>query len=128
MRHALLALAALALLLSACGPSVSVMTMRPSAARESGCSLDFVEVDMTRVEVDKEWTLLGYVTLSETGVQDPFSERYRAIVRPKACQLGGTAVALGMSSASQGMMGAGSGTVYAVLKPYAEPSSETTSF
>ena len=123
-----LGITTLACALTACGPSVSVMTMKPMTARPADCPLEYVDVAFERITVDKEWTLVGYVTLSETGVQDPFAERYRAIVRPKACELGGTAVTMAMSTASQAAMGSGSGTVYAVLVPYTEPSGEKTTF
>ena len=118
----------LACALSACGPSVSITRTKPMTARPADCPLEYVDVAFERITVDKEWTLVGYVTLSETGVQDPFAERYRAIVRPKACELGGTAVTMAMSTSNQATMGSGSGTIYAVLVPYTEPSGEKTEF
>ncbi len=123
-----LALSLCALAASACGPNISVTRMQAAPSRSADCDLEFVQIDMARVTVDKEWTIVGYVNLSETGVQDPLSGRYRKIVRPEACALGGKAVAIGLSSSNQGAMGAGSGTIYAVLVPYTEPSNETSSF
>lgn len=114
--------------LMGCGPSLSVTRMKVAPAKPANCELKFVEVDMATITVKKEWTILGYVTLGESGVQDPFSERYRALVRPKACEMGGEAVALGLASAQAGMMASGSGVMYAVLKPYEEATGEASKF
>jgi hypothetical protein len=43
-------------------------------------------------------------------VQDPFAQRYRKIVRPRACAMGGEAVAIVLSSTSQGLTTSGTAT------------------
>jgi|GEM_PF-2428655 len=121
---AILASALLATSLAACaGPSVSsVMRMKMADARPADCSLQLVQVDMARLTLDKQYDLLGYVMLGETGVHDPLSAEYRDAVRPKACAMGGTAVALAMSGQNTAMLSTGSGTLFAILRPYTEPS------
>ncbi len=114
-------LCCLALLLAACGASVSEMRMAHHPPREPGCVLDFVEVDATQTSFNETWEIAGHITISETGIADPFSERYREIVRPRACAMGGEAVAIMLSSTNQGMMGSGSGTVYSVLRHRQSP-------
>ncbi len=121
-----LALSVLAL--GACGPSVNVTRMQAMPARGADCELEFVQIDLSQITLEKQWTIVGYVNVSDTGEQDPLSEDNRKIVRSKACELGGEAVAIGLSSSSQSAMGGGSGTMYAVLVPYTEPSSEKSSF
>jgi hypothetical protein len=86
-------------------------------AREPNCSLDFIKADMNALSSGAgEWEMLGQIVLQEEGVQDPFAERYRAIVRPRACAMGGEAVAILMNTTAQGLTMDGSATNYGVLR------------
>lgn len=103
--------------LAGCGPSTSVTTMKTMPARADDCSLKFVDIDFSRLNVDKEWTVVGYVTIGDDAEgEDPLSGKYRDLVRPRACELGGEAVTLATGAANQ----YGSATNYAVLIPYEE--------
>ncbi len=65
-----------------------------------------------------KYDILGYVTVQQLAVADPYAEENRRLVRPQACALGGHSVALMMSSAnlSPGGIGTASSTLYAVLR------------
>jgi len=109
-----------ALALFACGgPKAGInetrMVFAPSLPEN--CELKLVQVDITAFEFNQTWEVLGYVTLLDRGIQDPAAEENRALVRPRACAMGGNSVAVAMNSASQSAMGTGSGIVYMVLRP-----------
>src|SRR3954468_2874322 len=108
--------------LAACGPKAAISESRvayaPSLAEN--CPLDLVEVDITAVQFNQQWEVLGYVTLFDTKLQDPAAPENRALVRPRACAMGGRQVAVAMSSANTNRVGQqGSGVVYMVLRPKA---------
>jgi hypothetical protein len=63
------------------------------------------------------------VMLFETGVQDPRQEKYREAVRPRACAMGGEAVAILQQSTSTGAVGSGSAVDYAVVRKRPPPGS-----
>jgi len=105
--------------LAACATKLSVFETRMIAAapRPSNCALAFVSVDMSTPSATA-WETLGWIQFSDVGVQDPMAEENRALVRPRACAMGGTAVTLGASSVGQGVRpGETSSIVYAVLRP-----------
>jgi hypothetical protein len=106
------------LLLASCGPQISETRTVSYPAREASCSLEFVQIDnMTAYTLytDGKWQVIGQIILSEGGIADPFSERYRAIVRPRACAMGGEAVAILVAGTNQTVVSSGSMTSYAVL-------------
>ena len=111
----------LAALATGCGPKVGINETRTMFAPSlpADCPLKLVEVDITSVEFNQTWDVLGYVTLMDTGTQDPAAAGNRALVRPRACAMGGSSVAVAANSASSNMMGTGSGLVYMVLRPKA---------
>ena len=92
------------------------MTFAP--ARAANCDLQLVQADGTSVDFNQRWDLLGYVSLQNNGLLDPAAPENRALVRPRACAMGGMAVAVAMSSSAQNVFGArGSALVYMVLRP-----------
>jgi hypothetical protein len=100
-----------------CGPTISEVRTASAPAREPNCPLEFIQVDMNELSSGAgQWEMLGQVVLQEDGVQDPFAERYRALVRPRACAMGGEAVSIVMSATSQGLTTSGSATNYGVLR------------
>jgi hypothetical protein len=99
----------------ACGPSISEMRMRALPGREASCALQFVPMDRDLQSGTGRWEIVGYVTLSETGMADPFAPRYRDLVRPRACAMGGTAVTLFANATNSYAISSGSTTAYAVL-------------
>lgn len=107
---------AFALVVSGCGASIGESRLAYYPAREPGCALQFVQQDMNQMGPSGPWEVVGYVTISETGIADPFSPEYRQIVRPRACGMGGEAVTIMQSSTNQTAMGSGSGTIYGVLR------------
>jgi hypothetical protein len=113
----------LALLAAACGPNVSEMRLVAATPRAADCDLNFLQVTMADVAPGGKYEILGHVTLSEQGVQDPLKEEYRAVVRPRACAMGGEAVAiLASGTATPWALSAGGTTIdYVVLrKPQAQ--------
>jgi hypothetical protein len=104
-------------MLAGCGPNVTEMRTVSAPARAEDCSLEFIKANMNELSSGTgEWEMLGQIVLQEEGVQDPFAERYRAIVRPRACAMGGEAVAIVMSATSEGLTTSGSATSYGVLR------------
>ncbi len=94
----------------------NVTRMMAAPPREAGCALEFVQASIMDLSPMGKYDVLGYVTVQQLAVADPFAEENRRIVRPRACELGGKAVAIMMSSASMGQLANASATVYAVLR------------
>jgi hypothetical protein len=116
-------------LLAGCGPNVSEVRTVTAPPRESNCSLQFIKINMNELSAGTgEWEILGQIVLQEEGVRDPFAERYRAIVRPRACAMGGEAVAIVMSATSQGLTTSGTATSYGVLRKRTDASAKPTTF
>ena len=115
-------------LLAACGKAgINETRMISATPRADHCNLDLVQVDLTAVSFNSTWDVLGYVTLADKGSQDPNAAENREIVRPRACNMGGTAVAVAVNSMSQNNLGqSGSGLVYMVLRPKAAAAAATT--
>jgi len=100
-----------------CGPSVSEVRMANYPPRPENCELEFVKVDMGQLSNGQgPWELIGQIVLGEEGKQDPFDERYRAIVRPRACNMGGEAVGIVMNATSEGAFSSGTAISYGVLR------------
>jgi hypothetical protein len=110
------AIVAFAVMATGCGSSIGESRLAYYPAREAGCQLQFVQQDMNQMGPTGPWEVVGYVTISETGVADPFSQEYREIVRPRACGMGGEAVTIIQSTTNQTAMASGSATIYCVLR------------
>ncbi len=65
------------------------------------------------------------IAKANTSGLDPSSEAVRSIIRPKACHLGGTSVALMTSTTSSAPMSSGAGIVFMVLRPKQAPAAPT---
>lgn len=103
---------------SACGPSISEARMMALPARGSGCSLELVRVTYPELMNNTgPWELVGYVTVNERGVGDPLSPSARERVRPRACAMGGHAIAVMTQVTGEQAFHSSSGTSYAVLRP-----------
>lgn len=112
-----------------CGPSVSEVRMASYPPREPNCDLEFVKINMAELSTNQgPWELVGQIVINETGTQDPFAEEYRAIVRPRACAMGGEAVGILMSATSEGAYSSGSATNYGVLKKRSSDSAAPQKF
>lgn len=106
--------------LAACGPKAGISETRMVHAppRDPNCHLELVQVDITSVTFNQQWEVLGYVSFFDRGSQDPFAKENRELLRPRACAMGGTSVAIAMNSTGQNQMGQqGSGVSYMVLRP-----------
>lgn len=118
-RNSLFIVCALA---AACAPKAGMSEVRMIHAppREANCKLDMVQVDITAVNFNQQWEVLGYVTMLDRGAQDPFSEDNKRLVRPRACAMGGTSVAIAMNATNTNQFNQqGSGISYMVLRPKA---------
>lgn len=114
-----LCLSAVATILCACGPSVTEMRMVSAPPKPVDCSLEFLQLTINQVSPmapEYAYEVVGHVVLHETGVQDPLQDRYREIVRPRACSMGGEAVAILQQATSATAFGSGSGVDYAVVR------------
>jgi len=103
-------------LAAACGPNVSEVRTVNYPPREQNCSLEFVKLDNQTMSGQGPWEVIGQVVLGEHGKQDPFAEEYKAIVRPRACKMGGEAVAIMLNATSETFMSSGTTISYAVLR------------
>jgi hypothetical protein len=123
--------AVVVMLVVGCGPKamISETRMIQAAPREPNCSLELVTVDITAMTFNQTWEVLGYVTFTDTGTQDPTAEENRKLVRPRACAMGGTSIALGMNSTNTTQLGQqGSGIMYMVLRPKSATPPPPTAF
>ncbi|WP_433927610.1 hypothetical protein AB3662_31455 [Sorangium cellulosum] len=100
---------------------MSVMRMVPVPPRPDSCELEFLQLPMEQLSPTGAYEMIGNVALSETGVQDPFQERYREIVRPHACQMGGEGVTILMQATNSTATGSGSSVVYTVVRKRQAP-------
>lgn len=115
-----LALCLVAIGLTGCAEMVSVNRMISAPARPADCDLELVQADMKELSpMGTTWDMLGIVSVSAGRELDPASDKAKSMIRPKACGLGGTAVALMQSmSASNNMSFGSSNTIqFAVLRP-----------
>jgi hypothetical protein len=99
-----------------CGPDIKETRLGFYPPRESHCSLEFVQADARAMGPGGPWEVLGYISVSEKHVENPFSEKYRAIVRPRACNMGGEAVTLMQAGSRESHHGSSSGTTWGVLR------------
>ncbi|MBN1611956.1 MAG: hypothetical protein JW940_35320 [Polyangiaceae bacterium] len=101
----------------ACGPNISEVTMVTYPPREEGCSLEFLKIDMAALSSpSSEWEMIGQIVLNEEGEQDPLAERYRALVRTRACRMGGEAIGVAMNAHNESILVSGTAISYGVLR------------
>lgn len=107
---------------TACIEAVMVSRNMPAPARAPDCKLELVQADMMELSpMGKTWDYLGTVSIGANHSFDALSDEARAMIRPKACELGGTAVALMQNSNASAGMGTSSSIIYAVLRPKQAP-------
>jgi len=119
------------MLLAACGSKSAITETRMvhAPAREMSCPLELVQVDVTSSDFNKQWDVLGHVTLMGRGTQDPMAEENRSLVRGRACNMGGTAIGVAMNSTNTNQLGQqGSAISYMVLRPKATAPAAPTAF
>lgn len=105
---------------SGCGPKdiISENRMLYAPPREETCALELIQVDMTSITFNQQWDMLGFVSFGDREIQDPYAQENRDLLRPRACAMGGTAVAVVGNASARGMFGyEGSSIVYMVLRP-----------
>jgi hypothetical protein len=108
----------LMLVLAGCVEMVSVNRAMSAAPREANCELALVQADMMELSpMGTKWDYLGTVSIGANHGMDPASKEVREMIRPKACELGGTAVALMQANSASMVMGSNSAIIYAVLRP-----------
>ncbi len=109
-----------------CMEMVTVSRMMTVPPREADCSLELVQADMMELSpMGTKWDYLGTVSIGANHGLDASSEQARAMIRPKACELGGTAVALMQTSNSATAFGSSGSLMYAVLRPKQAPAAPT---
>lgn len=91
--------------------------MIPTPPREGACQLEFVKLDMMDLSSENgTWQVIGNVFLGDSGILDPFSEKMKAIVRPRACRMGGEGVTLMTSATNEGLVSDATRINYGILK------------
>jgi hypothetical protein len=114
------------LALSGCVEAVSVSRNMPAPSRPADCELELVQADMMELSpMGTRWDYLGTVSIGANHNLDPTSEAARTMIRAKACELGGTSVALMVSSNGSSPMGSSGALMYAVLRPKQGPTAPT---
>jgi hypothetical protein len=104
--------------LSGCVQMVSVNRAMVVPSLAADCALELVQADMMELSpMSTKWDYLGTVSIGANHDLDPSSEKARAMIRPKACELGGTSVALMQSSNATMGMGTSGSIIFAVLRP-----------
>jgi hypothetical protein len=103
-------------LLVGCGPTITETRMSNAAAKPSSCQLEFLNLAPNEMGNSGPYETLGFISLSDTGSQDPMQEEYRALVRPRACRMGGEAISLQMQATNTTDRGTGSAVTYAVMR------------
>ncbi|MBA3818020.1 MAG: hypothetical protein H0X17_03965 [Deltaproteobacteria bacterium] len=113
---------------TACGKAMIGETQLIHApARSADCQLALVQADITAYSFNQTWEVLGYVTLSDYEAQDPAAAENRALVRPRACRMGGTSIAVTANATTRDALGrTGSGVSYMVLRPKTAAAAPTT--
>lgn len=84
--------------------------------REQACSLDIVKVTLAETMEGGPWELVGHVYVSAQAQADPFSAEYMAVVRPRACAMGGEAFGILSATTNDTNLVAGSTTDYVVVR------------
>jgi hypothetical protein len=115
---------AIVVALGACVSSSNVTETRmlQAPARETSCTLAFVQVDLTSTTFNQTWDVLGYVTLSSPSSADPLAEDNRKVARPRACAMGGTSIGVAIAASTAG----GTSIAYIVLRPKQVHAAPTT--
>jgi hypothetical protein len=112
----LVLLASLAACATTAAPAISESRMTIHPANAPDCLLMFLRSDMTKMMPGGEWEVVGFVTIGAEGEIDPTDEKYRELVRPRACAMGGEAVTVFIASRNQSDLGVGAGVIYGVLR------------
>ena len=112
---------AVAVALAGCATTVvpegrSVTRMQYASSRGAGCDLTFVHAPVAELSPLGRYDVLGYITIRELAAVDPYDEASIQLVRPLACKLGGTAVAMTLSSIGYSEDGNATVSAYAVLR------------
>jgi hypothetical protein len=87
------------LVLSGCGPAVGDVRIKVRPARPADCPLEIVDVrNEDRMPGAKfgggEYEMIGSVLVGAEKGADAMSEEIRALVRPRACAMGGEVLSL----------------------------------
>lgn len=120
-----------ALGLLGCGPKSDIVetTMVHAPARAPDCRLELVQADPTSMAFNQRWEVLGYISLGDRGRQDPTSAENRAIVRPRACAMGGTSIAVALSATSTNVYGSeNTSLMYMVMRKKPTGPARATAF
>jgi len=80
----------LALACSACGPVVSEVSSAASPPKPGNCALQYLKAEPP----DGAFRFIGQIVVQDEHPDDAFSKKRRALLQPRACRLGGDAVAV----------------------------------
>lgn len=109
-------------LAAGCAPGVSEVRTVHLPPKPATCELDYVAVAWADL-VGGHWQMLGTLSISDIGVKDALAPVYRKTLRPRACAMGGEAIALMLGTEETGDIGPKrSSKTYVVLRRSAPPS------
>lgn len=74
-----------------CNAGITETVVAYVPPREGRCSLETMFMESVN---QAEWDVVGWITIDDPEGQYPLSPRYRKIVQPRACRMGGDAVAV----------------------------------
>lgn len=101
----------LLVLCAACGPTISENRITFLPAREQNCQLEFIQDKPWETNA---WEVIGIVSIAPSGA-DPLSSSNKAIVRSRACSMGGEAVGIAAAGSAMNMVASATGSSYYVL-------------
>ena len=82
--------AGLTLACSACSPVVSEVSSAASPPKPGNCALQYLKAEPP----DGAFRFIGQIVVQDEHADDAFSQKRRALLQPRACRLGGDAVAV----------------------------------
>ena len=101
-------------MLCACGSSIEDYCIIPAPPKSPQCEIEFVVVGRDDVTPEGPYEVLGHVVVIESKIEEPFTAARQSKVRPRACAMGGEAVAL--EAMGTGVLGTSSKIKYSVLR------------
>ena len=75
---------------SACGPVVSEVSSAAAPSKPGNCALQYLKADPP----EGAFRFIGQIVVQDEHPDDAFSKKRRALLQPRACRLGGDAVAV----------------------------------
>jgi hypothetical protein len=89
-RAAAVAVLGVSLATPACGPVVSEVRSTAAPPKAASCTLEYLKVQPS----GQSWELIGQLVVQDENASAAFSTERRALLQPRACRMGGDALAV----------------------------------